>query len=190
MARTERNGVGAWAREGIVGRGVLVDWHAWRVRHGRAYDAFETGTIPLAELQAALREQGTEVRFGDVLLIRSGYLEAYRGLSREEVEAVRGRQPLRFTGVEQSEEMLEWLWGNFSAAGGDQPSFEAWPTQREWALHEVMLAGWGMPIGELFDLEALAAECARLGRWSFFFTSKVCNVPGGVASPPNALAIF
>ena len=57
-------------------------------------------------------------------------------------------------------------------------------------MHEVLLAGWGMPIGELFDLEKLAGYCKKVKRWSFFVTSEVCNVPGGVASPPNILAIF
>ena len=48
-------------------------------------------------------------------------------------------------------------------------------------LHEILLAGWGMPIGELFNMEILADYCKRIGRWSFFLTSEVCNVPGGVA---------
>jgi len=47
-----------------------------------------------------------------------------------------------------------------------------------------------MPIGELFDLEKLAEQCKQEQRWSFFIASEVCNVPGGVASPPNILAIF
>ena len=50
--------------------------------------------------------------------------------------------------------------------------------------------GGGCHIGELFDLEALSQECERQGRWSFFFSSVPCYVPGGVASPPNAVAIF
>lgn len=57
-------------------------------------------------------------------------------------------------------------------------------------LHEVLLAGFGCPIGELFWLETLAETCKREGRWSFFVSSEPCNVPGGVASPPNVLAIF
>ena len=63
-------------------------------------------------------------------------------------------------------------------------------SKESYAMHEVILSGWGMPIGELFDLEKLAEQCKKENRWSFFFTSKVCNVPGGVASPPNGLAIF
>jgi hypothetical protein len=47
-----------------------------------------------------------------------------------------------------------------------------------------------MPIGELFDLEKLAEHCKKENRWSFFLTSEVCKVPGGVASPPNGLAVF
>lgn len=45
-------------------------------------------------------------------------------------------------------------------------------------------------VGELFDLDALAKLCKELGRYSFFFTSIPLNVPGGVSSPPNAMAIF
>ena len=52
------------------------------------------------------------------------------------------------------------------------PSFEAWPCQnQEFWLHEWLLAGWGLPIGELFDLEKLGEECKKRGRWSFFFSS-------------------
>jgi len=47
-----------------------------------------------------------------------------------------------------------------------------------------------MPIGEMFDLERLAEECEKRGRWSFFVTSAPLRVPGGIASPPNAIAIF
>ena len=47
-----------------------------------------------------------------------------------------------------------------------------------------------MPIGELWDLEGLAAECELQKRWSFFLSSAPLNVPGGIASPPNVLAIF
>lgn len=44
--------------------------------------------------------------------------------------------------------------------------------------------------GELFDLETLARTCEELQRWSFFVTSVPLNMPGGVSSPPNAMAIF
>lgn len=43
-------------------------------------------------------------------------------------------------------------------------------------MHEWLLSGWGMPIGEIFDLERLSVECRRLGKWSFFFSSMPLNV--------------
>ena len=59
------------------------------------------------------------------------------------------------------------------------PSFEAWPCRnKEWHLHEWLLAGWGMPIGELFDLEKLAQECQKRQRWTFFFSSVPLRVSG------------
>lgn len=57
-------------------------------------------------------------------------------------------------------------------------------------MHEVLLSGWGCPIGELFDLETLAVECRKRNKWSFFVCSEPLNVKGGVGSPPNAIAIL
>jgi len=46
-----------------------------------------------------------------------------------------------------------------------------------------------MPIGELWYLESLAADCAADGVYEFMFTSAPLNILGGVGSPPNAIAI-
>lgn len=58
------------------------------------------------------------------------------------------------------------------------------------ANHEVFLAGWGMPIGELFDFRELSKKCHELEQWTFLVTSMVLNVHAGIASPPNAQAIL
>lgn len=62
------------AQKGIVGRGVLLDFHSWRLRQSPPvpYEAFEAGSIPLKYLLATAEAQGTEIKFGDVLFIRSG----------------------------------------------------------------------------------------------------------------------
>ena len=188
----------AWAKRGIVGRGVLLDFHSWRLRNNIDYEPFSTGSITVGQLQAVAEAQGTDIKFGDILIVRSGYINAYNKLSKDEMEAYASVVPPNLSGVEQSEEVLEWIWHNFSAVAGDQPSFECWrwstsisiavasadcpiATQKEYHLHEILLSGWGMPIGELFDLEELAETCKRVSRWSFFVSSEVCNVPGGVA---------
>lgn len=69
-------------------------------------------------------------------------------------------------------------------------AYEAWPPVSRPSLHEVFLGGWGLPIGETFDLRNLAAECDRLQRWTFLFTSVALYVPGGIASPANAQAVL
>ena len=66
----------AWTEKGIVGRGILVDYHSWRLEQTdpayKNFDAFETSPVPLEDLKACLAAQGTEVKFGDILIIRSG----------------------------------------------------------------------------------------------------------------------
>jgi hypothetical protein len=57
-------------------------------------------------------------------------------------------------------------------------------------LHESLLALWGVPIGEMLDLERLAEKCKELKRWEFFFTSQPANVLGGVGTHVNGMAIF
>jgi len=57
-------------------------------------------------------------------------------------------------------------------------------------LHDHFLAMWGTPIGELWNLEQLAEACKKENKYSFFFTSAPLNEHGGIASPPNALAIL
>jgi len=190
--RTTVNGIQAMAEHGIVGRGILLDFHSWRLAQDPPipYDAFKAGSIPLKYLKAVAAAQGTEIKFGDILIIRSGYMVAHNSKPEAELAVLKEIMPPSFAGVEQSEEMLRWIWESFSAVAGDQPSFECWPSQKDWMMHEVLLGGWGCPIGELFELEKLAEHCKEVKRWSFFVTSEVCNVPGGVASPPNILAIF
>ncbi|KAI1214809.1 uncharacterized protein F4807DRAFT_9335 [Annulohypoxylon truncatum] len=190
------NGIHAWTDQGIVGRGILIDHHSWRQRQPPSsvtpYDSFSSLSIPLTELLACLASQDTVPRFGDILFIRSGFLATLPSKPSSFISSHRSVVPHHFGGVERSENILRWIWSNFSAVAGDQPSFESWPAPPDapYALHEVLLAGWGCPVGELFDLEALAAHCESQKRWSFFVSSEPCNVPGGVASPPNVLAIF
>ena len=84
-------------------------------------------------------------------------------------------------GVEPTEESLQWLWeSQFAAVAGDAPAFERSPVGQgkdvndappSVTLHEWLLGGWGMPIGEMFDLEDLAEHCRKIERWSFFLSS-------------------
>jgi kynurenine formamidase len=99
---------------------------------------------------------------------------------------------LKSIGVEASREMVAWLWNNRVAAiGTDCPAVEPFPFEfsDEGALHYRALPLLGLPLGELFVLAPLADDCARDGRYEFMLVSAPLNVEGGIASPPNAVAI-
>ena len=55
-------------------------------------------------------------------------------------------------------------------------------------LHQVLLGQFGMAIGELWSLEALAEDCARDGVHEFLLTSAPLHA-NSFGSPANALAI-
>lgn len=55
----------------------------------------------------------------------------------------------------------------------------------DYHLHEYILALWGMPLGEMLDLEKLAAKCRERNRWFFFFSSAPANCPGMLISFPE-----
>lgn len=61
-----------WQEKGIVGRGVLIDYHSWRLEKGIEYDAFSSTPIPLEHLEECLKAQRTEIKFGDILFTRTG----------------------------------------------------------------------------------------------------------------------
>jgi hypothetical protein len=50
----------------------LLDFHRWRLAKGMEYEPFKTGSIKLKDLKAVAESQGTEIKFGDILIIRSG----------------------------------------------------------------------------------------------------------------------
>jgi kynurenine formamidase len=57
-------------------------------------------------------------------------------------------------------------------------------------IHQLTIVAMGMPLFDNLDLEALAAEAARQGRWEFLLVAAPLAVEGGTGSPLNPLAIF
>ncbi|KAM5344643.1 hypothetical protein ACJ41O_013178 [Fusarium nematophilum] len=197
-ASDEPNGIQHVSAKGIAGRAVFIDWYSWAQKQGLEVDAMASHEIPFEQLVSALKWQKLDLdvfRPGDIVVIRFGYLEQYENMpkdKREHLDQLYRKQKPDNIGLKPSEDLLRFLWDKkIAAICGDSRSLEVWPCKdTEWHMHEWLLAGWGMPIGELFYLEELAKLCSSLGRYTFFLSSSPMNVPGAVASPPNALAFF
>ncbi len=184
-------GIQNWARRGIVGRGVLLDVARHQTDAGRPWDPGSRFLIIPALLDETASAQGVVLEPGDILLIRTGWTGWYQRLdaaSRTARFTATSGQP----GLDPTEETAAWLWDNHVAAiAADNMAVEAAPLAMSAGnfLHFRIIPAFGMPIGEFFWLDDLAEACAADGRWSFLLTSAPLNVPGGVGSPPNALAI-
>ncbi|WVW86489.1 hypothetical protein I302_108537 [Kwoniella bestiolae CBS 10118] len=188
-----RNGIHNYAKRPITSRAHLLDIVAYRARHDLPpMSAFDGSTpITLDIIIDCAKESNVSFANGDILLVRTGFTEDFLKLSDDERAQLPKRKVRGYCGVDQSEDVLRWHWDNgIAAVASDTAAYENYPSPRQPSIHEVFLAGWGMPIGELFDLRELAQECERLQQWTFFFTSMVLNIEGGIASPPNAQAIL
>ena len=188
-----RNGVEHWARRGIAGRFVLLDFIRWYERERSPLARDETHFITVEELEACRLAQGVEIRAADVLLVRTGWMEWYEAQDAASRQALSAAGPVRFPGLEGSHGMARYLWDHrLCAVASDNPALEAEPRrglgEDRIFLHYYMLGRFGMAIGEMFYLEALAADCARDGVYEGFLTSAPLNKLGGCGSPPNALA--
>ncbi|KAL2006016.1 hypothetical protein VTN00DRAFT_9670 [Thermoascus crustaceus] len=191
---SSRIGIGHWAKQGIAGRGVLIDYQSFLEKKGEAVpDALTQHTVPLDDVLTIAKECNIQFQRGDIFFLRIGLPKTWNAMTDAEKQAYsqQSGKP-KHAGLEQSERVLKFLWDNhFAAVASDAVSFEVFPAlQPEWDLHQHVLAGWGVPIGEMFDLDRLAELCKRLGRWTFFVSSSPLNCAQGVSSPPNCMAIF
>ncbi|RAL09061.1 uncharacterized protein BO97DRAFT_427733 [Aspergillus homomorphus CBS 101889] len=189
----DRIGMQHWAREGLAGRGVLIDYATWAEKRGIQYSTFSNHQVKLRDILQIANECDIVFHRGDILFVRIGVTREWDTvMTRAQKQQYADDANPQHAGVEATVDVLRWLWDTgFAAIASDAISWEVYPPQSsDIFLHEYVLAGWGMPIGELFDLEALARTCEELQRWTFFVTSAPLNMPGGVSSPPNAMAIF
>jgi len=166
---------------GIVSRGVLLDvarlWGVNRVGPGVA--------IKPADLEAAERAAGVRVETGDVLLVRTGHLGVFK-LDRDREGYLRRTPGLGMACV-------EWLHARqVAAVATDTVAVEVIPWEDPalpLPVHLLCIRDVGLTLGEMFDLDELAAACARDGVWEFLFSAPPLKVTGGVGSPLNPLAV-
>lgn len=177
-----RNGIEKVAGA-FAGRGVLLD-----VARFCGVEALDAGfAIGVDDLMGCMAAQGptSRVARGDFLLVRTGQM----GKCRREGwgDFAGGDAPgLSF-------HTADWLHrSEIAAIATDTWGFEVRPNEFPDAfqpLHQVVLPNIGLHIGEIFDLEALAADCEADGVYEFFFVAPPLPITGAVGSPINPYAI-
>ncbi len=173
----------------VVGRGVLLDV-------GRALG--EDGELPdgcpitSADLDETIRRQGatSQVRRGDIVLVRTGQLtRVRRRLAAGEGWGAYAGGPA--PGL--SFETAGWLHGTeIAAVATDTWGVEVRPNEWPGAmqpLHQVALPHIGLLLGEMWDLDALAADCAGDGVYEFFLSAQPLPFTSAVGSPVNPVAV-
>ena len=56
-------------------------------------------------------------------------------------------------------------------------------------LHQVAIPNMGLLVGEMWDLDGLAEECAGDGVYEFWLTAAPLPITGAVGSPVNPIAV-
>lgn len=164
--------------DGIVGRGVLLD-----VVGAEGIDPFEAA-IDVAMLERVAERQQVEIRAGDVLLVRTGYLDTW--LASPEL-----RRRKRQSGLTAS--TIGWLAErDVAMVAADNPAVEKVPGGSDGnalPFHVAALRDLGLLLGELFDLAALADACAADGSYEFLFVAMPLPIVNALGSPLNPVAI-
>lgn len=177
----EHVGDRGWKKGGVeqfpplIARGVLID-----VAGARGATMLEDGyRITVADLQGALKRQGSEIREGDIVLLRTGRMQHYDKAS----EYMRNPPGLGL-------QAARWLAEHTGAMviGADNLSLEAFPSELAddyVPVHTYLLAEQGIPIIELINLEELAADAV----YEFAFIGGSLKLRGADAAPLRPVAL-
>ncbi|HEY5659012.1 MAG TPA: cyclase family protein [Myxococcota bacterium] len=170
------------AQDGVVGRGVLLDFPRF-VR--RPWLDGGTRILP-HDLDNCAEALGVAVERGDIVLVRTGRITRcfHEGSWQGYPE---GPAP----GL--SAHCARWLYEReVAAVASDTWSVEVNPNESDAhgePLHEIALDRTGLLFGENFHLDTLSEACAADGEYAFLFTAPLLSALGAAGYPINPLAI-
>jgi kynurenine formamidase len=167
-------------KQGIVARGLLID-----IPRLKSLPYLEPGTpIYVEDLETWEKQAKIKVGPGDVLFVRTG---------RWARRAEKGSWATQTTSAGLHASVLPWLKARDVAILGSDSVSDVMPSGVEGVtqpIHLFTLVALGMPLFDNLDLEAVAVEAAKRGRWEFLVTAAPLAVEHGTGSPLNPLAIF
>ncbi|MET0459071.1 MAG: cyclase family protein [Ilumatobacteraceae bacterium] len=167
--------------KGIVGRGVLLD-----IARLKGVEWLEAGyVITPDDLDEAADRQGVDVSSGDILLFRTGWRTKFV-TERSAAGFMSGEPGLGLA-------CCQWLHDKeVAVVASDNWAVEVLPGEladEMMPVHMVLIRDMGMTLGEILDLDELAADCAVDGVWEFFLTAPPIKFTAAVGSPINPLAL-
>jgi kynurenine formamidase len=167
-------------RDGIVGRGVLLD-----VPRVRGVDWLEPGDPIFPEdLERAESDAGIRVESGDVLLIYTGRWKRSDALGRWGMAD-------GLAGLDAS--CLAWLHERGVAALGCDGVSDVLPSRVDGVdmpIHSVAIVAMGLHLIDNLELVRLSETCAEEERWEFQLSIGPLILHRGTASPVNPIASF
>jgi len=168
------------ARDGIVGRGVLLD-----VPRVRGVPWLEPGDhVTAADLEAAERAQHLRIRTGDLLFVRVGHRRR-----RDELgawDAAQTRAGLHPTTLPLLAER------GIAALGSDGNNDTAPSTTAgiDFPIHVLAINAMGLHLLDYLQFEELVPLCEDADRWSFLCVIAPLRLPSATGSPVNPIAIL
>jgi kynurenine formamidase len=166
----------------LVGRGVLLD-----VPRAKGVDALDDGyAITVDDLETTAEAQGVEIRDGDILLLRTGQMA--RCMAQGWGTYAGGDAPgLSFF-------TIRWLAEKrIAAVASDTWGVEVRPNELPDSFqpfHIPAIVYMGLLLGEMFQLEELAAACADAGVWEAFVSAPPLPFTGTAGAPPGPVAVL
>lgn len=166
----------------MVGRGVLLD-----VPRALGVDWLDPGyAIGASELDRAAEHAGVEVGKGDFVFVRTGAIAAARAAGTWG-DYAGGDAPGMGLGS------VAWIGDrDIAALAADTWGFEVRPNETPdvfQPMHIILINHMGLWIGEIFDLDPLADDCAADGIYEFMFCGPPLPFTRAVGSPLNPMAI-
>jgi len=166
---TMRHGSTRAFNSGILTRGVLLD-----LAPGASLPPDHS--ITGADLDAAAKRAATTLESGDAIVVRGGWTVS-QNLGK----------PLPGMTLDAVRWMADHEISLYAGDIGDRP-----PTHpgRSLPLHQVGLAGLGLPLIDGADVTGLADTCLELGRSTFLLVVAAIPIIGATGVPVNPLAVF
>jgi len=173
------------AKQGVTARGVLLD--VGRFLEPESGELADGHAITVSELEDCIAAQGQSSFVGtaDIVVVRTGQLSRVKREGWGDYAG--GPAPgLSFT-------TAPWLHSTeIAAIATDTWGFEVRPNEFHEAfqpLHQIAIPNIGLTIGELWDLDDLAAACHADKRYDFLLVAAPLSITNAVGSPLNPIAL-